>query len=100
MAKLDKDLYEELRSKGLRKRAARTAAKAAGEAPSDGAPETLRSVAEELREVVEALDERAATAEKGRRREAGKPVPPTRKPSQRGAAARMAAGTKRRPDDS
>lgn len=100
MAKLDKDLYEELRSKGLRKRAARTAAKAARKAPSDGAPETLRSVAEDLREVVEGLDERAAAAEKGRRRESGEPVAPVRQPAHRGAAARMAAGTRRRSDDS
>jgi hypothetical protein len=100
MAKLDEDLYETLRSKGLRKSVARTAAKAAHKAPSGGAPETLRAVAEDVRSVVEALDERAAAAEKSRRREAGEPVPPTRKPSQRGAAARMAAGTRRRPDGS
>jgi hypothetical protein len=100
MAKLDNDLYETLRSKGLRKRAARTAAQASHKAPSDGAPETLRAVAEDVRSVVEALDERAAAAEKSRRRGAGEPVPPTRKPSQRGAAARMAAGTRRRPDGS
>jgi len=96
MARLDKDLYQTLRSKGMRKRAARTAAEAALESPSGGAPQTLRAVAEDLREVVEELDERAAVAEKGRRRQAGKPASPTRKPSQRGAAARMAAGTKPR----
>lgn len=100
MAKLDKDLYETLRSKGLRKRAARTAAEAAREAPSGGAPETLRAVAEDVRSVVEALDERAAAAEKSRRREGGEQAPPTRQPSQRGAAARMAAGTRRRSDGS
>ncbi len=77
MAKLDEDLYETLRSSGVRKGVARSAAEAA----ATGAQVDLRAVAEDLRDAVAELDRRLGVA-------------PDAGP--RGAAAKLAAGTRRR----
>lgn len=77
MAKLDEDLYETLRSSGVRKGVARSAAEAA----ANGAQADLRAVAEDLRDAVAELDRRSGVAPN---------------PGPRGAAAKLAAGTRRR----
>ncbi len=59
MAKRDKDLYRRLRTHGVRKRAARTAAEA------DASPEALRAIAQELGEAADALEARVAGSPDG-----------------------------------
>jgi len=77
MPKLDEDLYATLRSGGVRKRAARAAAKAADE----GAEADLGAIADDLRAALAELDKRLGLAPD---------------PGPRGAAAKLAAGTRRR----
>lgn len=77
MPKLDEDLYETLRSSGVRKGVARAAAEAA----ASGAQDDLRAVADDLRRALTELDKRSGASPD---------------PGPRGAAAKLAAGTRRR----
>ena len=62
MAKRDKRLYKSLRTAGVRKRAARTAAEAAGHG-GEGGRRVLAAIAQELHEAGDLLDARTSTAE-------------------------------------
>lgn len=77
MPKIDEELYATLRSGGVRRRVARAAAKAAAK----GAEADLGAIAEDLRAALAELDRRAGVAPD---------------PGPRGAAAKLAAGTRRR----
>lgn len=62
--KLDKDLYDDLRNRGLRKRTARTASSAV--AKMDGqrqAPKALRSTVDDLRGAVDLLEGRVRASD-------------------------------------
>ncbi len=65
MAKRDKRLYKSLRTAGVRKRAAVTAAEAAGSG-GQGAKRVLAAIAQELHEAGDLLEARARQAEDGR----------------------------------
>jgi len=76
--KLDKDLYNDLRNRGLRKRTARVAASAIAEMGGPRqAPKALRTTIEDLRGALDQLEDRV-------------------KASDRGSAARKAARTRRK----
>ncbi len=65
MAKRDKRLYRSLRSAGVRKRTARTAAEAS-ERGGDPGRRVLTAIAQELHEAGDLLDARSRSAEAGR----------------------------------
>ena len=65
MAKRDKRLYKSLRTAGVRKRTARTAAQASGRG-GDGGRRVLAAIAQELHEAGDLLDARTSTAEEQR----------------------------------
>jgi hypothetical protein len=65
MAKRDKRLYKSLRTAGVRKRAARTAAEAAARG-GEGGHRVLSAIAQELHEVGDLLDARTRAVEAGR----------------------------------
>jgi len=77
MPKLDEDLYAALRSGGVRKRVARAAAKARAR----GAEADVGAIADDLRGALAELDRRSGVAPD---------------PGPRGAAAKLAVGTRRR----
>ena len=65
MAKRDKRLYKALRTAGVRKRAANTAAKAARRGGQSG-HRVVSAIAQELHEAGDLLDARGRTIEAGR----------------------------------
>jgi hypothetical protein len=65
MAKRDKRLYKSLRTAGVRKRAARTAAEASKRGGDPGR-RVLAAIAQELHEAGDLLDARTRAAEDGR----------------------------------
>lgn len=65
MAKRDKRLYNSLRTAGVRKRVARTAAEAAQKGGEPGR-RVLAAIAQELHEAGDLLDARTRAAEAGR----------------------------------
>ena len=92
--KLDKDLYDQLRARGLRKRAARAASQAAAKIDGKGqVPKVLRSTVDDLRSALEHLENRVGTSD---RATAGRKAARTRsqKAVKRSATARKAARTR------
>ena len=65
MAKRDKRLYKSLRTAGVRKRTARTAAEAARRG-GEGGHRVLAAIAQELHEAGDLLDARTRAVEAGR----------------------------------
>jgi uncharacterized damage-inducible protein DinB len=100
MAKTDKTLYKKARDGGLRKRVARQIADASAEAEqnSDGkAPKALRKTANELRAVIEAIEDRAAGGPAKRKASAQKAARTRqRNAAKRSATAKKAARTRAR----
>lgn len=89
--KLDKDLYDELRTRGLRKRTARAASSAVLKMNGTGqVPKALRATVEDLRSAVEQLEGRVQRSD---RATAARKAARTRKrdAAKRSAAARKAA---------
>jgi hypothetical protein len=88
----EQDLFDVLRSSGLRKKVARALSRSAGTASAKGA-KTLSASADNLREVASSLDKRAADP---KRRAAGKKAAQTRKrnAAKRSSAAKKAARTR------
>ena len=92
--KLDKDLYDQLRARGLRKRAARAASQAAAKIDGKGqVPKVLRSTVDDLRSALEHLEKRVGTSD---RTTAARKAARTRnqKAAKRSATARKAARTR------
>jgi hypothetical protein len=86
------ELFEELRSNGMRKKVAKALSKSAGKSEPKRS-EALSTAAERLREVAATLDKRGADPG---RRDAGKKAARTRKRNaqKRSAAARRGAATR------
>jgi septal ring factor EnvC (AmiA/AmiB activator) len=86
------ELFDQLRSSGMRKKVAKALSKSAGKSEQKRS-EALSSAAERLREVAAALDKRGADP---RRRDAAKKAARTRKRNahKRSAAARRGAETR------
>jgi hypothetical protein len=94
MARLDKELYEAVRAKGVRKRVARTVAEAAGKADAK-TPQALKEAAKNLRAVAADLEDRATGGPAKRKRAAQKGARTRQaKARQRSAAAKKAAKTR------
>lgn len=87
--KLDKNLYSELRARGLRKRAARGASKAVAEMDGKGQPpKALREAVDDLKAAVRQLESRVEASD---RSAAGRKGARTRS---KGAASRSASARK------
>jgi hypothetical protein len=87
---MDRDLFDKLRARGLRKSAANTIAKAFGKADSSPPSKGAKRAVTELRSLVDDLEDRARGGP-AKRRAAAKKGAATRK---RKAAARSAAAKK------
>jgi hypothetical protein len=97
MAKPDRDLFETLRARGLRKSAASNLAKAFGRADSSPPSKGAKRAVSELRDLVSELEDRARGGPR-KRQAAAKKAAATRKrkAAQRSAAAKKAARTRAR----
>src|SRR3954452_15984639 len=91
----DRDLFETLRARGLRKSAASNLAKAFGKADSSPPGKGARRAVSELRTLVDELEDRARGGP-AKRQAAGRKAAATRKrkATQRSAAAKKAAQTR------
>jgi hypothetical protein len=97
MAKTDRDLFETLRARGLRKSAASNLAKAFGKADNSPPGKGARRAVGELRDLVSELEDRVGIGTSAnKRKEAAKKAAATRKrkANQRSAAAKKAAATR------
>ena len=97
----DRDLFDKLRARGLRKSAATNLAKAFGKADSSPPSKGARRAVTELRSLVEELEDRARGGP-AKRQAAAKKAAATRKrkASERSAAAKKAARTRSRSSSS
>jgi hypothetical protein len=97
MAKTDRDLFDTLRARGLRKSAANNLAKAFGRADSSPPSKGAKRAVSELRDVIGELESRIPGQDR-KRKEAAKKAAATRKrkANQRSAAAKKAAQTRAR----
>ena len=97
MAKPDRDLFDTLRARGLRKSAASNLAKAFGRADSSPPSKGAKRAVSELRDLVSELEDRARGGP-GKRKAAAKKAAATRKrkANQRSAAAKKGARTRAR----
>jgi hypothetical protein len=97
MARVDRDLFDTLRARGLRKSAASNLAKAFGKADSSRPGKGARRAVSELRTLVDELEDRARGGP-AKRQSAARKAAATRKrkATQRSAAAKKAARTRSR----
>jgi hypothetical protein len=97
MARIDRDMFDNLRARGLRKSAASNLAKAFGKADSSPPGKGARRAVAELRSLVDELEDRARGGP-ARRQSAARKAAATRKrkATQRSAAAKKAARTRSR----
>jgi hypothetical protein len=97
MAKTDRDLFDTLRARGLRKSAANNLAKAFGRADNSPPSKGARRAVSELRGIVSELESRVGRTDR-KRSEAAKKAAATRKrkANQRSAAAKKGARTRAR----
>jgi hypothetical protein len=95
MAKTDRDLFDTLRARGLRKSAASNLAKAFGRADSSPPSKGAKRAVSELRDLLGDLEGRVGGGDR-KRKEAAKKAAATRrrKANQRSAAAKKAAQTR------
>ena len=95
MAKTDRDLFDTLRARGLRKSAANNLAKAFGRADRTPPSKGAKRVVSELRDVLGELESRVPGNDR-KRKAAAKKAAATRKrkANQRSAAAKKAAQTR------
>jgi hypothetical protein len=95
MAKTDRDLFDTLRARGLRKSAASNLAKAFGRADNSPPSKGAKRAVSELRAVLGELEGRVGGGDR-KRKEAAKKAAATRKrkANQRSAAAKKAAQTR------
>ena len=95
MAKTERDLFDTLRARGLRKRAANNLAKAFGKADKSPPSKGAKRVVSELRDVVTELESKVGRTDR-KRSEAAKKAAATRKrkAGQRSAAAKRGAQTR------
>jgi hypothetical protein len=95
MARIDRDMFDTLRARGLRKSAASNLAKAFGKADSSPPGKGARRAVAELRSLVDELEDRARGGP-AKRQSAARKAAATRKrkATQRSAAARKAARTR------
>jgi hypothetical protein len=99
MAKTDRDLFDTLRARGLRKSAASNLAKAFGKADNSPPGKGARRAVSELRDLVSELEDRVGIgAGANKRKEAARKAAATRKrrASERSRAAKKAAQTRAR----
>jgi hypothetical protein len=94
---MDRDLFDKLRARGLRRSAANNIAKAFGKADSSPPGKGARKAVSELRSLVDELEDRARGGP-GKRQAAAKKAAATRKrkAGQRSAAAKKGARTRAR----
>ena len=97
MAKTDRDLFDKMRARGLRKSAASNLAKAFGKADKSPPSKGAKRAVSELREIVTDLESRMSRGD-NKRSAAAKKAAATRKrkANQRSAAAKKAARTRAR----
>ena len=103
MAKTDRDLFDTLRARGLRKSAASNLAKAFGKADNSPPGKGARRAVSELRELVSELEDRVGVGPSAaKRKEAAKKAAATRKrkANERSRAAKKAAQTRARSSSS
>ena len=95
MAKTDRDLFDTLRARGLRKSAANNLAKAFGRADNSPPSKGAKRAVSELRDLLGQLESRVPGTDR-KRKEAAKKAAATRKrkANQRSAAAKKAAQTR------
>jgi hypothetical protein len=95
MAKTDRDLFDTLRARGLRKSAASNLAKAFGKADNSPPSKGAKRAVSELRDLLSDLEGRARGGDR-KRKEAAKKAAATRKrkANQRSTAAKKAAQTR------
>ena len=95
MARIDRDMFDTLRARGLRKSAASNLAKAFGKADSSPPSKGARRAVAELRSLVDELEDRARGGP-AKRQSAARKAAATRKrkATQRSAAAKKAARTR------
>jgi hypothetical protein len=96
MAKTDRDLFDTLRARGLRKSAASNLAKAFGRADNSPPSKGAKRAVSELRDLLGDLEGRVGGGTSRKRKEAAKKAAATRKrkANQRSAAAKKAAQTR------
>jgi hypothetical protein len=94
---MDRDLFDKLRARGLRKSAANNIAKAFGRADSSPPSNAAKRAVSELRSLVDELEDRARGGP-AKRKAAAKKAAATRKrkAAQRSASAKKAARTRAR----
>ena len=97
MAKTDRDLFDTLRARGLRKSAANNLAKAFGRADSSPPSKGAKRAVSELKDLLGQLERRVPGNDR-KRKEAAKKAAATRKrkANRRSAAAKKAAQTRAR----
>jgi hypothetical protein len=97
MAKTDRDLFDKMRARGLRKSAASNLAKAFGRADQSPPSKGAKRAVSELRDLVSELESRVHRTDR-KRSEAAKKAAATRKrkANQRSAAAKKGARTRAR----
>jgi hypothetical protein len=95
MAKTDRDLFDTLRARGLRKSAASNLAKAFGKADNSPPSKGAKRAVSELKDLLGELERRVPGSDR-KRKEAAKKAAATRKrkANQRSAAAKKAAQTR------
>ena len=95
MAKTDRDLFDTLRARGLRKSAANNLARAFGRADKSPPSKGAKRAVNELRDLVTELESKVGRTDR-KRSEAAKKAAATRKrkANQRSAAAKKAAQTR------
>ena len=95
MAKTDRDLFDKMRARGLRKSAASNLAKAFGKADKSPPSKGAKRAVSELRAVLGELESRVPGSDR-KRKEAAKKAAATRKrkANQRSTAAKKAAQTR------
>jgi hypothetical protein len=96
MARTDRDLFDTLRARGLRKSAASNLAKAFGRADNSPPSKGAKRAVSELRDLVSDLESRVGGGTDRKRKEAAKKAAATRKrkANQRSTAAKKAAQTR------
>jgi hypothetical protein len=96
MAKTDRDLFDTLRARGLRKSAANNLAKAFGRADNSPPSKGAKRAVSELKHLLGELESRAPGGGDRKRKEAAKKAAATRKrkANRRSAAAKKAAQTR------
>ena len=97
MAKTDRDLFDTMRARGLRKSAASNLAKAFGRADKSPPPKGAKRAVSELKDLLSELESRVTRGD-NKRSAAAKKAAATRKrkANQRSAAAKKAARTRAR----